>query len=871
MAGYSNWSLSFAVKSPIKKSSIGEPPREAFPTDSVTSSYGVGPTDENGRPLFGLSALRRRQSTNNNIQIPQDTVDTTPTSEPEPEHRPEEVESRPTEIRDSSGRPLFGGLRALKATSKVSTSETITSTTSNRSSTLLSTTHDREEVSSTDEKDYEDMPEQPVSSHLRELVSKHEQHSRGNAVSQPTAPRQKPRAKLRDSFIQHSQDGETVKRSTDDVTDTRVISKRAHSLKDIIQKHEKIAQDDTGSDRVPGPGEELPTDRISDTEVTRRPGILKKPRGGDQVVTETTSTSSATLITSKGTLNADGTVSLTRDIIQGESVIRPGEEPVSRITRTHYTYNTPEEKGSPAITYEEQDYDQSDITRKSSTSSRRSSSGKTSSPERGYPDDDIKRSKVTDRATEDDKKFVSSTTTVISRRQKAADENDSLMPSRSSPERVTTAYTDTDSEHSRDQKYVSSTTTTILQSQKSKEKTPASVKRQIFTDGDDETGDTRKVSTSSYGRYSSSSINKKEITSDLIDSERRSSSGNRGGGDDKSPLNNFSNVDYVEEDSGYQTTNRYVSRTVAEPSDTPRTSRRYSSEVEADEQVQRSETRYSSSSVVQSRTVGGTVTTVETSTSSRSSTPTQITGTGRRRSSATVEADREASPTPSTGSSGFSRVARGGSVRALSQKFQQAAAEANSSDGSRPQRSYPKAGLIFRSASFRLNNGTSPATTPTGEEAPGSTNLKQSTEVRTASTTNSTHSTPQAETEGKSFLTNQTRVTGVQDVLTRMKNADQDVQAGDTDEDAEARTLLNKFLGAQVILQGMEPLVKGSQSQSAALVSQVERQRVLTSQKLRMICDAAVNKKPAHASFQADWFLSLILLCNPSRRFSIPF
>jgi hypothetical protein len=58
----------FAVKSPIKKSSLGEPPREAFPTDSVTSSYGVGPTDENGCPLFGLSALRRRQSTNNNIQ-----------------------------------------------------------------------------------------------------------------------------------------------------------------------------------------------------------------------------------------------------------------------------------------------------------------------------------------------------------------------------------------------------------------------------------------------------------------------------------------------------------------------------------------------------------------------------------------------------------------------------------------------------------------------------------------------------------------------------------------------------------------------------------------------------------------------------------
>jgi hypothetical protein len=59
-----------------------------------------------------------------------------------------------------------------------------------------------------------------------------------------------------------------------------------------------------------------------------------------------------------------------------------------------------------------------------------------------------------------------------------------------------------------------------------------------------------------------------------------------------------------------------------------------------------------------------------------------------------------------------------------------------------------------------------------------------------------------------------------------------DVKAGDSEEDAEARSLLNKFLGAQVILQGMEPLVKASQSHSAALVSQVEKQRMLTSQKV---------------------------------------
>lgn len=64
----------------------------------------------------------------------------------------------------------------------------------------------------------------------------------GNAISQPSAPRQKPRAKLRDSFIQRSQDSESEKRSAEDLTDARVIPQRVNSLRAIIQKHEKIAQ-----------------------------------------------------------------------------------------------------------------------------------------------------------------------------------------------------------------------------------------------------------------------------------------------------------------------------------------------------------------------------------------------------------------------------------------------------------------------------------------------------------------------------------------------------------------------------------------------------------------------------------------------------
>lgn len=55
------------------------------------------------------------------------------------------------------------------------------------------------------------------------------------------------------------------------------------------------------------------------------------------------------------------------------------------------------------------------------------------------------------------------------------------------------------------------------------------------------------------------------------------------------------------------------------------------------------------------------------------------------------------------------------------------------------------------------------------------------------------------------------------------------VESGDTNEDTEARALLNKFLGASVILHGMEQGNKSPTSinttSSAALVNQVEKQR----------------------------------------------
>ncbi|KAF0292210.1 hypothetical protein FJT64_009780 [Amphibalanus amphitrite] len=74
----------------LKRSSA---PRGKVPTSGsgqITSSYGVGPTDDSGIPLFGLRALRKQKA----------------------EQPPEDKDE------DEPRLPLFGGLRALKARNK---------------------------------------------------------------------------------------------------------------------------------------------------------------------------------------------------------------------------------------------------------------------------------------------------------------------------------------------------------------------------------------------------------------------------------------------------------------------------------------------------------------------------------------------------------------------------------------------------------------------------------------------------------------------------------------------------------------------------------------------------------------------------------
>nr|CAD7197416.1 unnamed protein product [Timema douglasi] len=904
-------------KSPIKKSSVGESPREAYPTDSVTSSYGVGPTDENGRPLFGLRALRRTNTGPNN-QIPQDCADLSPSSvEPEPPR--EKLKPRPTELKDASGRPLFGGLRALK----------------------------RQPVEDTEEpQGEEDMPEQPVSPQLKDLVSKHEQRARGNTVSQPSPDRQKPRAKLRDSFLLKQDvisNAESPRKSTSEES-KKLLSHRTTSLKAIIQKHESIAKaEESETDKQQHISENLlhseRTSEVSPVDLTRRTGILKKSLDDDdtdyQVATESSSRSTATLVSSRGTMRPDGTISLTRDVLKdikkeqsadnitivfvvlvcvvvllailytlfpsllvvlvlvlvlaalnsrghsvkaqqescstGESVQHNDEKPVNTISRTRYTYNTPEGKAIEAAPYDDDGSRTSSPERRgprtqAANSTRRSQTTQDTTTTSVGRDNKSRTATRTTSSADEEHKFSSSTSSTSRTSRVTPDKTiTKLSPAKVSTEKSFLDSSEDEHTTSRGGRYESSTVTSLRSTEGIG--SPLSVRRRIFANDEEMQDENISKSVSSYKVATSSSTSssvrttretsgKQVSSSSFLEEERKSSTGRHHYDDD------------YESDS-YHKSGRAVSTNTVPESSRLSPERSTSGDTR---KVYTAETRYSTSSTTERRSSGAAI----TEHVSRSSPPSDST---RRRSSNLLE-NREGSPTPSNSSTSASRLARGGSVRALSQKFLQqagnitncelclpslitcACSAEGSSESSRPQRNYPKAGLIFRSTSFRQSNGDTNdetyVSTPNIETA--SSTLKQSMEGGVGFTSPSTTTTPRAECEGKSFLSNQTRVTGVQDVLTRMRNADQDVETGDSLEDREARALLNKFLGAQVLLSGVESVVKpATHTQSAALVRQVERQRILKEVALR-ISHSSLMSSDRMKPWSGNWAVTINFL-----------
>ncbi|KAL7743880.1 hypothetical protein ACLKA6_003108 [Drosophila palustris] len=92
--------------------------------------------------------------------------------------------------------------------------------------------------------------------------------------------------------------------------------------------------------------------------------------------------------------------------------------------------------------------------------------------------------------------------------------------------------------------------------------------------------------------------------------------------------------------------------------------------------------------------------------------------------------------------------------------------------------------------------------------------MEMEPQLRQKSSTSSTSRTASSST--RSFLNTSGEeriVSSVDDVLERMRNADNVVEPGDTSEDREARALLNKFLGASVIMQGVESMLPAGQRQ----------------------------------------------------------
>ncbi|GJQ80131.1 hypothetical protein Trydic_g19411, partial [Trypoxylus dichotomus] len=141
-----------------------------------------------------------------------------------------------------------------------------------------------------------------------------------------------------------------------------------------------------------------------------------------------------------------------------------------------------------------------------------------------------------------------------------------------------------------------------------------------------------------------------------------------------------------------------------------------------------------------------------------------------------------------------SKVTRRGSVKEISQKFIENAVDTLKSER---QPTYPKAGLILRTSSFKESptNGTEISRSREGSPATQDVREETVTTVETRTTSSGK--------KGETFLTNRSKVTGVQDVLSRMRN-EAEIEDDETLDDAEAKNLLNKFIGSQVLLSGME-------------------------------------------------------------------
>ncbi|GBP83447.1 hypothetical protein EVAR_103328_1 [Eumeta japonica] len=177
------------------------------------------------------------------------------------------------------------------------------------------------------------------------------------------------------------------------------------------------------------------------------------------------------------------------------------------------------------------------------------------------------------------------------------------------------------------------------------------------------------------------------------------------------------------------------------------------------------------------------------------------------------------------------KMVRQSSVKTLTEKFIK-----NTTDTLKSERSaYPKAGLILRSSGLKdgtaghsqqnvvLRRTGSQRSMDSGEEhTECRTTTTVTVEARGGRGAQKHAAATTTTTKVQSFLDSDAKVTGVQDILSRMKNADIVLTASDNSEDAEARALLNKFLGASVLMAGMQGYV--TERPGGAVVVQVRPQ-----------------------------------------------
>ncbi|XP_073834292.1 uncharacterized protein isoform X10 [Musca autumnalis] len=179
--------------------------------------------------------------------------------------------------------------------------------------------------------------------------------------------------------------------------------------------------------------------------------------------------------------------------------------------------------------------------------------------------------------------------------------------------------------------------------------------------------------------------------------------------------------------------------------------------------------------------------------------------------------------------SSTTKYVRRGSVKEMSEKFLQ---KESSSMVAEKTNNYPKAGLILRTNSRKQSRDNDDMDAENNEYYESKT-LHRDTEgeedecrveagehyiVESESETESIKKTQREfkkvtstkSSSSRSFLNTKGEekvITSVDDVLQRMRNADNVVEEGDTTEDQEARALLNKFLGASIIMRGVESTI----------------------------------------------------------------